>query len=75
MACVTPRGELTPSGRGILEVLLRPVDVDGIARATGLPVFRARAALREFLEAGLAAEDAGRYAATPLGLERLKPQA
>jgi len=72
VACVTPHGELTPSGRTILELLVEPADVERISRATGLPVFRTRAALREFLEAGLAREMDGRFAATELGLERLK---
>ncbi len=73
MPCVTPTGELTPSGRGILEVLVLPRDVEWIADATGLPVFRTRAALREFLEAGLAREvEPGRYAATEKGAGLLK---
>ncbi len=73
MPCVTPTGELTPSGRSILEVLVQPRDVQWIADATGLPVFRTRAALREFLEAGLAREaEPGRFAATERGREKLK---
>ncbi len=73
MPCVTATGELTASGRSILEVLAQPRGVEEIAEATGLPVFRTRAALREFLQAGLAQESGGgRFAATPLGLERLK---
>ena len=75
MPCVTPTGELTPSGRTILEVLVDPSTVDEIARATGLPIFRTRAALREFLAAGLAQEEGGRYRATARGLERLQPPA
>ncbi len=75
MPCVTPTGELTPSGRGILEVLVLPRDVEWIADATGLPVFRTRAALREFVEAGLAEEYAGRFRATALGMERLQTPA
>ncbi len=73
MPCVTPTGELTPSGRSILEVLVQPRDVPWIADATGLPVFRTRAALREFLQAGLAREvEPGRFAATEKGREQLK---
>ncbi len=73
MPCVTPSGELTPSGRTILEVLLEPAAPERIAEATGLPLFRTRAALREFVEAGLAREvDSGRYAATDLGRKRLE---
>ncbi len=72
MPCVTPTGELTPSGRSILEVLARPLTVQEIAAATGLPVFRTRAALREFVGAGLAEERDGRFQATPRGLERLQ---
>ncbi len=70
---MTPTGELTPSGRGILEVLVLPREVEWIADATGLPVFRTRAALREFLQAGLAREvEPGRYAATEKGLGLLR---
>ncbi len=72
MPCVTPTGELTPSGRTILEVLLEPAAPERIAEATGLPLFRTRAALREFVEAGLAHEEDGRYAATDLGRNRLE---
>ena len=72
MPCVTPAGELTPSGRTILEVLAGPSSVEEIAGATGLPIFRTRAALREFLGAGLAEEIDGRYRATARGLERLR---
>ncbi len=72
MPCVTPSGELTPSGRTILEVLLEPAAPERIAEATGLPLFRTRAALREFVEAGLAREEDGRYAATDLGRKRLE---
>ncbi len=73
MPCVTPTGELTPSGRSILEVLVEPRPVERIAEATGLPVFRTRAALREFLEAGLVREvEPGRYAATERGVALLQ---
>ncbi len=73
MPCVTPRGELTPSGRSILELLVEPRDVQRIAEATGLPVFRTRAALREFIGAGLARQlDADRFAATEQGREKLQ---
>lgn len=72
MACVSATGELTTSGRTILEVLRSPTSVEDISRATGLPVFRTRAALREFLAAGFAAETApGVFGATPSGVAAL----
>ncbi len=52
MPCVTPTGELTPSGRSILEVLVQPRDVQWIADATGLPVFRTRAAASSCVRGG-----------------------
>ncbi len=72
MPCVTATGELTTSGRTILEVLVRPLAVEDIAQATGLPIFRTRSALREFIGAGLTEEAGGRFVATALGVERLR---
>ncbi|HEX9105638.1 MAG TPA: hypothetical protein VF832_00385 [Longimicrobiales bacterium] len=72
---MTATGELTASGRTILEVLVQPLAVEDIAQATGLPSFRTRAALREFLGAGLAEEEGGRFRATARGLERLQEPA
>lgn len=71
MACVSPNGELTPSGRSILEALATPRDAQALADATGLPLYRARSGLREFIEAGLAVESDGQYTVSALGRERL----
>jgi len=72
MPCVTATGELTTSGRTILEALVTPRDAQALADATGLPLFRARASLREVVEAGLAEEKEGSYVATARGRERLR---
>ncbi len=71
MPCVTATGELTPSGRSILEALAHPRDAQALAEATGLPLFRARASLREFVEAGLVEEREGTYEATDRGRKLL----
>ncbi len=72
MPCVTATGELTPSGRSILEALALPRDAQALAEATGLPLFRARASLREFVEAGLVEEREGAYVISGAGMEKLK---
>jgi DNA-binding IclR family transcriptional regulator len=72
MACVTASGALTPSGHTLLQALTAPATAPELAAATGLPLFRIRAALREFVEAGLAEERDGAFGATATGLARLQ---
>jgi DNA-binding IclR family transcriptional regulator len=56
MGCVNPDGSLTPVALQVLRALAEsdePMTGDLIARVTGLPVYRARASLRELRSARL----------------------
>ncbi len=69
MACINPDGTLTPTGRLMLFVLPGPSDpeamsVDALSQKSGVPLYRARASIREFLGAGLVTEEAFLYRRT-----------
>ena len=64
MACLTADGALTASGRSILAALATPSTAEEVARATSLPLYRVRGALRELAAAGLVAEADTRFAVT-----------
>jgi DNA-binding IclR family transcriptional regulator len=61
MACISPDGKLSESGRRILAALERESTPEGVAQATALPLFRVRGALRELVAAGLVKEEGGRF--------------
>jgi DNA-binding IclR family transcriptional regulator len=69
MGCVNPDGTLSPSATSILKALARSADLDEVARETGLPLFRVRAALRELAQAKLVEEAEGGYRPTSSGRE------
>lgn len=75
MACINPDGTLSVVARRVLSLLRRPHDLPALAAATGLPVWRLRATIRETGHARLIApaEEAGpdRWALTALGEEAL----
>ncbi len=64
MACVSPDGRLSDSGRRILAALAQEATAEGVARATGLPLFRVRGGLRELEAAGLVRAVEGGFAPT-----------
>lgn len=73
MPCIGPDGTLTPVAAEVLRAAggAAGATADDIARVAGVPLYRARASLRELVDAGLLAADAGRYRATPAGSARL----
>lgn len=74
MACVNPDGTLTPVAVQVLRgmaSLHAASNVDAIARAAGLPVYRARASLRELQNAGLVADEGTAHRITEAGRSRL----
>ena len=80
MACINSDGSLTPVAEQVLRALSTMVagTGDAVARATGLPVYRARGSLRELELAGLVTgtRDAQRLsAAGQARLEALPAQA
>lgn len=71
MACINPDGTLTASAQTVLQTTEKPVTVAEIAQIAGYPVYRVRSSLRELVNAGLIAEQEGRYQITPQGKEKL----
>ena len=73
MACISPDGKPTESGSMMLRALQAGLGVpEGIAKETGLPLFRVRSGLRELAEAGLAKQRDDRYELTEEGAKLLK---
>lgn len=69
MACINPDGSLTPSGRRMLIALPgpegpEPMTIDALSTKAGVPLYRARASIREFLGAGLVSEESFLYRRT-----------
>ena len=71
MACINVDGTLVASARRLLLTMLEPTTVEEAARRAELPIFRVRASMREFLEAGFVSEANGAYALTAAGRARL----
>ena len=72
MPCVRPDGTLSGSGRAMLKAVGTAATAEEVASAVGLPLFRVRSGLRELVEAGLAAEEGGRFTQTEEGIARLE---
>lgn len=79
MACINPDGTLSEVAKRVLGRLADPHTVPQLAAATGLPVYRIRATVRETGRAGLiaaATDDAdprdGPWLLTELGEEALE---
>jgi DNA-binding IclR family transcriptional regulator len=74
MGCINADGSLSPVALQVLRALAastEPVTGDVVARVTGLPVYRARASLRELQSAGLVVLDNGAPRLSALGQARL----
>lgn len=75
MGCVNTDGSLTPIALrvlGELSALGAGATADAVARATGLPPYRARASLRELYAAGFVAGEPGSPRISETGLDRLR---
>jgi len=72
MACVSPNGKPTESGRKMLEAAKEPKTAEIISNDANLPLFRVRSGLRDLLEAGYIEEKEGKYLITEEGLNILK---
>lgn len=74
MGCINADGSLTPVALQVLRALAastEPVTGDVVARVTGLPVYRARASLRELQSAGLVTSQNGAPRLSAVGQARL----
>ena len=72
MACVNPNGQLTEAARQILAAMEKPVPLSYVAEQTGFPMYRIRSAVRELAEAGFAAEAAGDWQITGVGMAAIR---
>ncbi|MEQ9815549.1 MAG: hypothetical protein RLO50_22445 [Azospirillaceae bacterium] len=75
MACINPDGTLTAIARAVLGHLAgatKGITPGDLAAGTGLPLYRARASLRELGAADLVAEHGGGWRLTGLGREALE---
>jgi len=68
MACVTPEGKPTESGKKMLNVLKSgAMSPEEVAKISGLPLFRVRSGLRDMVQADLVKEEEGKYKLTEKG--------
>lgn len=72
MACIEPDGFLTRCGELLLLAMWDQATPEEVAKDSGVPLFRARSAIREFLGAGLIEKRGEAYALTPEGIKRLE---
>jgi hypothetical protein len=77
MACITPEGKLSPTGRQLLEVLGPSTTsashtVEELTAALDAPLYKIRASLREAAAAGLVTEDTDGIRRTTSADEMLK---
>ena len=74
MGCVNPDGSLTPVALQVLRALLalpEGGDAESVALATGRPLYRARASLRELEAGGFVMLDRGAHRVTNSGRAKL----
>ncbi|HET9011332.1 MAG TPA: hypothetical protein VFN38_05920 [Gemmatimonadaceae bacterium] len=74
MACVNPDGSLTPVAEKVLRALAASTVAEtaqAVALATGLPIYRVRASLRELEDAGLLTGEPGPRRVSAAGLAKL----
>lgn len=74
MGCVNPDGSLTPVALQMLRALSALPDggdAESVAHATGRPLYRARASLRELEAAGFVMLDRGAHRLTNAGRAKL----
>jgi hypothetical protein len=72
LACVSPNGKPTESGKKMLKAALELRTPEEIASAAALPLFRVRSGIRDLIEAGYLKEAQGKFIITDAGLKALK---
>jgi predicted transcriptional regulator len=71
MPCLQPDGTLSRIGILIVGAAQKPAPIEAIAQASGLPLFRARSAVRGLEKEGLIQKEGTVYVTTPRGLDKL----
>ena len=72
MACIDPDGLLTRCGELLLLAMWDQATPEEVAKDIGVPLFRARSAIREFVGAGLLEKRGEAYALTPKGIQKIE---
>lgn len=72
MACIQPDGRLTRCGESVLLAMWKPAPLELVAKECSVPLFRIRAAAREFLEAGLIEKTDKQYRVTEAGIAKIE---
>ncbi len=72
MACVSPDGKPTGSGKKILEAAKDPRTPEEIASMAVLPLFRVRSGLRDLVEVEYLKEEGEKYKITEKGFKSLE---
>jgi predicted transcriptional regulator len=72
VACIEPDGFLTRCGELLLLAMWDPATPEEVAKNGGVPLFRARSAIREFVAAGLLEKRGEAYALTPKGVQKME---
>ena len=72
MACIQSDGSLTRCGELLLLAMWEPAIPEEVAKDCGVPLFRVRSAIREFVGAGLIEKKGDAYALTPKGVQRME---
>ncbi len=72
MGCINATGTITRSGELILLALRNPMTPEEAAKETGVPLFKVRSGIREFLAARLVQAADDKFQTTPAGLVRIE---
>jgi hypothetical protein len=72
VGCINTTGTITRSGELILLALLTPMTPEEAAKETGIPLFKVRSGIREFLEVRLVQAEDDKFKTTPDGLVRIE---
>jgi predicted transcriptional regulator len=72
VACIQSDGSLTRCGELLLLAMWEPATPEEVVKDCGVPLFRVRSAIREFVGAGLIKKKGNAYALTPKGVQRME---
>jgi len=72
LACISPDGKPTESGKKLLAAVINPIIPEAVAARTNLPLFRVRSGLRELSEAGYIKVEQEQHVLTDAGREALR---
>ncbi len=72
MGCINSTGTITRSGELILLALRNPMSPEEVAKETGVPLFKVRSGIREFLAHQLVQATDDKFQTSPDGLAQLE---